>query len=81
MSALTAARVSASASATVQDEFEGAEPFDAWVPTAQEVYESDLPLCAFERNVPESVHVWEDTVRQWMECVGCGRVEVRDDWK
>lgn len=81
MTVLTSTVVRTSALAEYMDEYTGVEPFDFLVPTEREVYEAGLPECAFGSDYVGDPHVYEDTVRQWMECVGCGRLEVRDDWR
>lgn len=78
-----------SALAAVREEAESAEAFDVWAQRREadhaatlDPWGQPLPECAevpWDAVTPD-MHSYVDTVRQWMECVGCGKLEVRTDW-
>lgn len=68
----------AARSAVLEDQ--GAEPFDVWATVPEWADLRVMPACAFVPEPRPEDHLWMDTVRQWMECVGCGRVDIRDDF-
>lgn len=73
-------RIASAARTAVLEEAASAEAFDVWATVPAWADLREMPACAFVPDPRPADHLWVDTVRQWTECVGCGRVEVRDDF-